>query len=317
MGRHRTVWGAASAVVLCTALATTAPAGAHGAPAPGSAAQVARLVAASQRLSKLPSHLTPSLADAVNDDPALIWPQTKAGCGPASSCVFGDTTSATTLVLFGDSHAEMWLAAIIPFADKHHLRILLLVTLACPDADVTPWESSTQSYLTNCATQRQDDIQYIDQLRPRYLVLSERSTGIMSGPASYFTDAQWQAGLETTLVALRPSGANTVVIGDIQAQNRDVPECLATFPTELGKCAVQNPNDRPGRGGHPGAEHAAATAEGDHFVDPTKWLCAKRCSPVIGRMIVYWDAFHMTNTYSAYLSKVLGAKLASAFRLGT
>ncbi len=291
------------------ALLAGSVAGAQSTPSPGTAVQIARLVATSQGLKTLPSHLVPSLARAADDDPQRIWPQTKGGCNPTPLCVFGDTTSSDTLVLWGDSHAEMWLSAIKPFALQHHVRIVLLTSLACPVADLTVWVQQVNAYLTSCDTKRQTDIQYINQLKPRLLVLSERTSGIMSSPTTYFTNSQWQSGFQSTLAALKPSGARTVVIGDIQAQDRDVPSCLASFPTALQDCSVPNPNLKAGREGHASAESAAAASEHDWFIDPTKWLCAKRCAPIIGRIVVYWDAFHITNTYSAFLSRVLGAKL--------
>src|SRR6266571_3164918 len=78
-----------------------------------STAQVLRLVAAAPAIKKVPSDLTPRLQDAPNDQ---AWPMEHSeGCdSPAErvkmpACVYGDAGGKRTMILFGDSHAAMWL----------------------------------------------------------------------------------------------------------------------------------------------------------------------------------------------------------------
>lgn len=279
-------------------------------PPPGTPSQVAQLVKASQHLQRLPKALIPPLAGLASDSPEVAYPETKSGCGTTNLCVFGDASGTQTMVLFGDSHAEMWLSAVIPFATSHHLRLVLLDTFSCPVATVTVWLSTTHSDFTACNADRQRDVDYIDQLQPKLLVLAERTAGVMRAPGKYFSGATWEAGLTTTLDALRPSGSTIVVVGDNVAQDRAVPPCLAAYASELSHCSVPNPNDKSGRVSLAPAERAAASKAHVWFVNPVPWLCAARCAPVIGRFVAYWDAFHLTNTYATYLSRVMGARLS-------
>jgi hypothetical protein len=47
-------------------------------------------------------------------------------------------------------------------------------------------------------------------------------------------------------------------------------------------------------------------------VDPEPWLCTTdKCVAVIGRYLAYWDSFHVSDTYAAYLSTVMGTALKS------
>ena len=51
-------------------------------------------------------------------------------------CIFGDTTSRTTVVLMGDSHAEHWLPAVDRIGRERHWKIVAMVKPACPVADM-------------------------------------------------------------------------------------------------------------------------------------------------------------------------------------
>src|SRR6202035_5006703 len=108
---------AVATLVVPVALMTTSSA-ATPLPGPGSASQVARLVASSGRIEVLPNNLVPSLQDAGNDDAVSYYPVTEPGCTSRSQCVFGDLHGTHTVVLFGDSHALMWLTAFVPIATR-------------------------------------------------------------------------------------------------------------------------------------------------------------------------------------------------------
>lgn len=306
------------AAVLATALSLAGGAafgiGSGAARSPGTASQVKALVAASHRIKVLPKGLTPSLANAVSDAPELIYPSTRYGCASLNQCVFGDTASATSVVLFGDSHADMWLSAVIPWATSQHLKLVVLTSEGCPVADVDVWLSNAQGYYTGCNTSRAKDIALIDGLKPAYVVISERTSHLKSSPTAYFTNPQWQTGLTTSLSQLKPSGAKLVVIGDVTVLDTSPPLCLASYPTKVQKCSNASPNPRLVDQSHLTAQKAAAKAEGAAFIDPDPWLCTTTCSSVIGNMVVYRDAYHVTNTYVTYLTKVLDAALTSAVR---
>jgi hypothetical protein len=297
------------AVVCVGALAASASASP---PPPGSSAQVKALVAASAKIKVLPNGLTPSLSMAANDNAATVYPEMKVGCGSPTQCVYGDTASTKTLVLLGDSHAEMWLSAILPYAVAHQLKVVVLSTLGCPVASVTVWLSSPPGYYTACTADRSKDVATIVGMHPADVVIAERTAHLKRSPTAFFTNAQWQAGLLKTLHALAPSGAKLVVLGDNTVLNVAPLQCLAAYPTNVQHCSTRNPNPREVNLTHVAAEKAAATQVHAGFVSTVPWMCARTCSAVIGTMAAYWDAYHVTNTYATYLSKVMGAALTTA-----
>src|SRR5271156_2602411 len=95
-------------------------------PKPGSASEVTSLVAQSASITELPSHLLPPLRSVGADAAAHFYPAAKYSCTTVTQCVFGDVTSKRTVVLFGDSHAHMWLPAIAPDALAARMRLVLL-----------------------------------------------------------------------------------------------------------------------------------------------------------------------------------------------
>jgi len=275
---------------------------------------VKALVAASHRIKVLPANLTPSVASASSDNPELLYPSTRYGCPTLTQCVFGDVNATKTIVLFGDSHAEMWLSSVLPWANGHQVKVVVLTTLGCPAATVSIWLSPSQGYYTGCDANRTKEINLLVGLKPAYILIAERTVHWKSSPTAYFTNQQWEEGMLTTLSMLKPSGAKLVVVGDLTYMDIPPPQCLATYPTNVQRCSNKSPNPRKVNQNHSSAEKAAAEAEGAAFINPVPWLCTKTCAPVIGNMVAYWDSFHMSNTYAAYLSNAMGSALTTAFK---
>jgi hypothetical protein len=280
-------------------------------PTPGTAAQIAKAVAASHLVKKVPTSMVPSLADEASDTPGTYFPITYDGCNDLNlstdKCVFGDTSSSKTIVLFGDSHAQMWLPALDPIATKLGYRLVLWFELGCPAASVRIWDSQSKAYYTACTTFRSAALSAIASLRPSVVVLADRTSLAMSAPGVYFTDAQWKAGLEATIKAV-DQHAKVVVIGDIPLLSDVPPQCLASNPTNVQHCAGKNPNTK--SHAHLAAETQAAAATKAGYVNPIPWLCTATCSPIVGNLAVYSDSWHITDTYSEYLESVLDKALA-------
>jgi hypothetical protein len=281
-------------------------------PTPGSAAQVASLVAKSSSIEKLPKDLLPPLTEASKDSVGWYDAVAARTCVDPTKCVFGDIRSKTTVVLLGDSHAQMWLTALVPVVQRARDRLALVWRSGCPAATITVWDASTHTADTGCSKFRAAAIAAIKKLAPAIVLLADRTSDIPGAGNVPTTNAAWQSGLETTISELKTSKTKVAVIGDITAFSgtAGVIACLATYPSAVQKCAVPNPNSKTHQ--HFVAEMAAAAAERVPYVNPQPWLCTKTCSPVIGNMVVYYDSFHVSATYAEYLSGVLGAALQQA-----
>ena len=271
-------------------------------PPPGTAAQVAKLVGAASKIEVLPNDLVPNLIEAGNDDVPTYFPETQSGCSGRSQCVFGDLHSTHTVALFGDSHALMWLTALVPIAVKDRFRLLLLWKPSCPAADVTVWDPVAQRVSTSCTHYRSTEFALIRKLAPSLVLLASRTTAVSGAGDKPISDAAWKVGLERTITSLRSRSTRVAVIGDVVAFNAILPDCLAANPQHIQLCSVTNPNPKVHE--HNADEMAAAKAEHVPYVNPRPWLCTTICSPVIGNMVSYYNNEHVSATYASYLSGV-------------
>jgi SGNH domain (fused to AT3 domains) len=288
-------------------MAAAAGAGAAATPAPvkpGTSKQVAQLVAAAQSIKKLPSVLTPSLADAPKDQPETYFPSLTdcvTNNVTAPSCVFGDVNGTKTMVLFGDSHAYMWFSALDEIAIAAKWKLVALLDYGCPVADVTVWNSVTKAPDTGCPPHRKAMIERIDKLNPNLVIMAEKFVPL-DAKRQAISDTKWEAALEKSLAALHSPSMKKVLIGNTM-QIENMFTCLAANPSNIQRCSV--PEDNASTIGQRAAEVTAATAEKVHYINEIPWLCSTTCTVVIGHFIAYDSPGHLSNTYALYLEGVL------------
>jgi SGNH domain-containing protein len=303
-------WLARSAVAVAVLAGASVAVGATKLPKPGTGSEVAKLVAASSSIETLPKDLLPPLFQLPGDSAGAYYGVAGRRCDGPTKCLFGDRKSPRIIVLFGDSHAQMWLPALAPVAQSAGYRLALVWMSGCPAASVTVWDDATHANFTWCNTWRASMIEKIHKLDPSLVLLASRTSDVPGANNKPTTDAAWQAGLEETITALKTTSTRVAVIGDITvfSPHNDLPQCLAANPTSVQQCAVSNPNGKTRQ--HFAAEQAAASAESVPYLNPQPWLCTMTCSPVIGNMAAYYDSFHVSATYAEYLSGVWASALA-------
>jgi hypothetical protein len=279
---------------------------------------VAAAVAYSPKITALNATVQAELPNAVNDLPwHLYGTNGENGCYDTKSCVYDSGGNAGTIILLGDSHAMMWLPAVVPWATAHHFRVLLLWERGCPIAELPTAYSfngtADNGKFTNsqCNGWAAKTIKAVDALHVKLVLVGERTTGVYSIPSDIpFTQTQWQDALGASLKKLNEKGTHVAVIEDAPWHNTDVPQCLAAEPTNVQSCSVPFPNtDHPG---YQVAEALAAQATGTNIILTSYWMCTKTgttCSSVIGNYITYRDAGHVSASYAYYLSGVMGHDL--------
>ncbi|MFI7006820.1 acyltransferase family protein [Streptomyces sp. NPDC050145] len=278
--------------------------------APDPAAALADLLAAPNEV--VPANLSPALThikdrrSAVYRDGCHVNPGVTAVPGP---CAYGDPAAATTVVLFGDSHAAQWFPALERLAHERHWRLVSLTKASCKIADVTIVNGGGP--YTACDTWRARALDRIARLRPRLVIASSSESGDPVRPAAAGPVAQWTAGYARTYRALRATGARVVALQDTPWPASDAVDCASIHPLDLGRCA-----STPARAAKDprktAAVRAAARATGATLVDPRPWVCAPRVCPVlVADTLVYRDDGHLADAYARALAPVLGARLTS------
>jgi peptidoglycan/LPS O-acetylase OafA/YrhL len=227
-------------------------------------------------------------------------------------CVYGNPSSKTTVVLFGDSHAMQYFPALEEIAQKRDWRLVGLTKSACPPAEVSVRDRRFKEGNPKCDAWREYAIErIIEEERPSMIVTSSLNTyRVVEDEKLLGRKASARAleeGYVSTLRKLRRTGAPVVVMKDGPRPHRDIPECVFRHLRDLDKCAI--PRSK-GFDYYPADERAARRVEGAHLIDPTPILCnEKTCPAVVGDVLVYRNGAHLTATYARTLAPWLGERL--------
>lgn len=271
--------------------------------------QVVAAVAAAAHITKVPANLDPPLSD-ISDIETLNtggtcasgyrWPQVGLDALHFGECSYGDASSSRLMVVFGDSHAGMWLTSLKVVAQRTGWAVKAFYFPGCPAPSLTFFSEQSGSPNLACNTFRTDAIDAVDALHPAMVLVTSASLGQQVSKGVDATSAQWQEGYTSTLERLRSPGRRLVVIGDIPILTRDDPDCLAAHMADVQACAT--PLSQAEQGVYVSAERQAATAAGAQYIPTAQWICSAECEPIVGTMRVYNDQYHLSATYAAYLS---------------
>ncbi|MEO7371101.1 MAG: acyltransferase family protein, partial [Ilumatobacteraceae bacterium] len=248
----------------------------------------------------VPSNLNPSLAHAA-DDKAQLYPDGCVAIGvdaAVKDCEYGVAGSAQTIVLYGDSHAAHWFPALEAIATARGARLVVFTKGGCPTAAVS---IPTNTLARTCPQWRDSVVQRIADLRPDMIV--------MSASARYpNSDEEWQQGMQATVARLTPYTRHLIILGDNPGAASDPATCLSQHLTSASSCS--NRRAKAVESGRIAAEQAVAQANGGRFIDTSEWLCTPQACPVVlGDILMYRDANHLSTTGARWLEPLLAAAL--------
>ena len=256
----------------------------------------------------VPANLEPSLLNALNDRPITYadhchtQENLKASTKP---CIYGDTTSATTVVLFGDSHALAWFPAFNQVAKEMHWKLLSLTMSACTPADIPAYNPGTASLMANCPIWRNASINRIIAAHP-YLVLVAGTSGFATAINGVELrgaqrTAVYTPGMNRTITKLQSSGAQVLMMSDTPSLAQDPLICLSAHPKSTLACAT--PAATAISNDWIAVESQIAKTNGVPLIQPQLWVCpTDPCPVVIGNLLTYFDTGHMTATFSQALA---------------
>ncbi len=258
----------------------------------------------------VPADLVPALSAARDDLPVVYADgcHAEARAIDPPPCAYGQTDSAISVFLLGDSHGAHWFPTFERLALAHGWRLVSLTKSACPAADLPVYHTTLKREYTECAAWNAAVLARIAAERPALVVISNSRGGqLLEGgttvPSSKRDDL-WAAGLQRTIAAITTSSARVVVIGDTPNPAGDPPVCLSDHLDDALACAT--PSARAMGPARTATERRVSAGSGATFIDPSGWLCpTEPCPAVIGRVLVYRDAHHMTTTFATALAPYL------------
>jgi peptidoglycan/LPS O-acetylase OafA/YrhL len=263
----------------------------------GALPAVVAAVRAAERGAPLPSALTPSVDD-LNGD-FYAFPD---GCSPAVGatksriCRLGEPTSRKTIVVFGDSHAAMWMPTILAIAQRDDWAVIPLVKVRCIPRS---WSGSDE-----CGVWYRWATRRAQALRPEVtLIIGSRS-------ATYDPTAAIKP-VEALSRSMKTASASVIVVGDAPNQTREPVDCLLARRATMKTCSATS---TPAQLRTEAAIVSYARKNGVGFMNTRPWFCARPqqsasgylCPLVVNQTITSRDRGHITRTY--------GLELVSSFR---
>jgi peptidoglycan/LPS O-acetylase OafA/YrhL len=225
-----------------------------------------------------------------------------AGCVPRDGqtssklCRLGRRASWKTIVVLGDSHAQMWMPAILWMAERDGWTVIPLVKQRCIPRTWT--DRSGECVAWHRWARRQ-----VTRLRPQV-------TLIVTSWASTFAPRRAIAPVDSLSVATHRSSARVIVVGDAPGQRREPVDCLLARDATMKTCTSEPPTPALQTTAAIGAK---ARKRGIGFVDTEGWFCARGsrkrllCPLVIDRTIAYLDRGHVSQTYALRLASIFRA----------
>jgi len=252
-------------------------------------------------MTDVPAKLRPSLGSA-NGDRAAIYADGCVAVGrdtELTPCRYGKEGAATTIVLYGDSHAAQWFPAFHALAEDRGIELIVLTKGGCPVAEVS---IPTATLARTCPIWRDAVIEFLAAEHPDVIVTTNWSD--YPNP-----DDEWARGFDATIARLVPTTNNLVVLGDTPPADVEPATCLSANLRSVGNCTAERAEVTGGT--RVRIESEIAARYGARFVDTTDWICTDtRCPIIIGDILLYRDATHITTVAAEWFRPLVEASLA-------
>lgn len=217
-------------------------------------------------------------------------------------CSYGKKNATVSIALVGNSHAGQWLPALQELAAKNGWRITTFLASQCY-ATTIALKLETPQFSDNCLTWGKRVLRATSGSAFDLVVTSERTGLLPAKPGVGSKHQRLTAAYTDYLKQWTQGGAHILVVRDTPLPFRSfksVPDCVGAHPDNFAACSAPR-----SKWVAPDALVDAARALHNprvQIADLTDYLCAQVCRPVIGRAMVYFDASHLTATYSRTLA---------------
>lgn len=260
---------------------------------------VVKAVAAAKRGAKLPSPLTPALADL--DKEAYEFP---SGCVPETAdqttspiCKLGAASASKSIVVFGDSHAQMWMPDVLLMAQHDGWSVTPLVKSGCvPSTWLGKGYPGTPTVTLNqCHQWFQWAKSEAKTLHPQVVLMAG-----CCGGASGSTLTATKAGYSSLDAAVKHSADQVILVADDDGINKQPVDCLLAAHATMKTCTT---TWRPVRYASNNSLAKLAKTRGFGYLDTRGWFCdGFKCPFVVGHTVVYRDTGHITQGYARNLA---------------
>ncbi len=230
----------------------------------------------------------------VMEKPAVYGDGCHVNYGETKSgyCTYGDKESASTIVLYGDSHAAQWFPTLEKLAKERGFKLVSLTKSACPAVDAKRPDQGAFKQV-HCTKWRENSIKRIAEIQPLAVITS--SFQYFTPANSSISRAQWwNDGQRKLLKGLRGSTNNLIYISDTPRPLRDIPNCLASRDSKVCDSTERS---------------KVSVIPGFDVINPNSWLCSSYCPAIVDGTVTYRDASHISVDMALKLLPKLEAAL--------
>jgi hypothetical protein len=267
-------------------------------------AQVIKAVTDAVKVIKLPAQ-----------PPKIFNPGSVKGCDglledtSVKLCVLGDRKGSHSVVVYGDSHAHMWLPAFDAIGKHAHWKVVQLTKQACQVPDFPRWLGPQRRPYTECVAFRSFALASISKLHPDVVVLTSLWKGaklVVNGrPTATGLDKAWATGLAKMIAKIKPMTGRVIVLGDMAYPKQAGDDCLPAHADDIRPC--NTPRADAVFEAHNRMEQRVATQNGAQYVNTIPWFCtATVCPAVVAGLSTHADLWHAAPNYALWLSYALG-----------
>lgn len=234
-------------------------------------------ISVAMKVSNLPANIASSLTSARTDKSA--WLKETDPCSVdfpdvrVPSCPGGDPNGSKLIVLYGDSHASMWMPAIDAIAKKNGYRVELFAKLACPIVEVAIWSYQLNRPFKECNEWQKLVLTKIKNLKPDILIVTDQwKPAVINGEKSDFdTETVWEKEFPIALASLNSYTKKLIVIGNNPSMTTDSINCVSKPGVTISICAsVRTKADNNAINK---IEQAATLALKATYIDTVSWAC--------------------------------------------
>jgi peptidoglycan/LPS O-acetylase OafA/YrhL len=229
----------------------------------------------------------------------------------AVTCEFGNKSADKTAVILGDSYALAVYNTVLGALDLTKWHVVTLNMRECMVADVVPYNwGEAGGIRADCAPHRQWTFDYLKELKPDLIFLSDQPTHPIANGDKDAGDAQfqlWEEGLQRSIQTLGKlnskvvyfgvpdSGWGTSLINCTNAQGDLKKSCFGSIAWNRNYVVAQK---------------YATESIGGLFIDVKGWICdLGTCPPIIDNTPVFYDGAHFSEAFATKMAPLLAALL--------
>jgi hypothetical protein len=228
---------------------------------------------------------------------------------PAFSLVRCDFngSSSVHVALVGNSHAAQWFPAVARVAKAEHWHLTTYLGSQCALADVRQvWTPSIQN---NCQHWVDSVTKSVSRGNFDLVMVADKTSKLAVGTHDLQGSfAPYYRGYRDVIGRMQAAHTRVTVIRDSPIPNKNIPACLTQHSTDYQAC--NGP-----RSTWLQPDPAAAAAESMHaesatVTDLSDRICGPdTCPAVVGGVPAYYDASHLTATFTSTLAPFLAPQL--------